>query len=84
MKTLAIGDIHGCYAELQDLLEEAELTHGDRIIALGDIVDRGPETPEVLDFFHTHLGASSLMGNHERKHIRSLRGELQPAVNYRP
>ncbi len=48
MKVLIIGDIHGCYVELQDLLEEAELTQGDGIIALGDIVDRGPETPEVL------------------------------------
>lgn len=81
MRTLVIGDIHGCYAELQDLLELAGLTEEDAIIALGDIVDRGPETPGVLDFFRQHSNARTLMGNHERKHIRSFRGELQPAAS---
>lgn len=83
MRVLVIGDIHGCCVELQDLLEGAGLTCEDRIIALGDIVDRGPESPEVLDFFRTQPGASSLMGNHERKHIRSFRGELRPALSQR-
>ena len=51
MKRLIIGDIHGCYSELQDLIKKADLTSQDEIIALGDIVDRGPESPEVLSFF---------------------------------
>jgi hypothetical protein len=46
MKTLVIGDIHGCFAELQELLEAAGLLEGDAIIALGDIVDRGDIVPE--------------------------------------
>jgi serine/threonine protein phosphatase 1 len=81
--TLVIGDIHGCYAELQELLDQAGLTSEGVIIALGDIVDRGPETPEVVEFFRSHLHASSLLGNHERKHIRAARGELQPALSQR-
>jgi serine/threonine protein phosphatase 1 len=83
MKILVIGDIHGCYVEMQRLLEKADLTSEDKVIALGDFVDRGPESPEVLNFFRTQPGASSLMGNHERKHIRSFRGELQPAISQR-
>jgi len=55
------------------------MADGDRIIALGDIVDRGPDSPAVLDFFRTHPNASSIMGNHERKHLLSFRGEIQPA-----
>jgi len=51
MGTLVIGDIHGCYQELQQLLDKAALTSADTIVALGDIVDRGPETPEVLRLF---------------------------------
>ena len=51
MKTFVIGDIHGCFAELQDLLDKAGIAEGDHIIALGDIVDRGPDTPQVLEFF---------------------------------
>lgn len=45
MQTLVIGDIHGCYIELQALLEKAGLNEGDSIISVGDFVDRGPETP---------------------------------------
>lgn len=48
MRTLVIGDIHGCYVELQELLEKADLTREDKIIALCDTVDRGPKSPEVL------------------------------------
>lgn len=81
MACLVIGDIHGCFDELQDLLDQAGLTGSDEIIAAGDIVDRGPETPRVLDFFHCHPGARSIMGNHERKHVRSSRGLTRPALS---
>ncbi len=81
MKTLLIGDIHGCYSELLDLLEQASLSSDDRIIALGDIVDRGPDTPEVLEFFRIRPNTLSLMGNHERKHLRWSRGEVRPALS---
>lgn len=81
MRQLIVGDIHGCYAELCDLLELAGLAPDDEIIAIGDIVDRGPESPQVLDFFRRQPNARSLMGNHERKHVRSLAGELQPALS---
>jgi serine/threonine protein phosphatase 1 len=83
MRTFVIGDIHGCYEELHELLEKSGLTSGDSIITLGDIVDRGPETPQVLNFFRSHPEASSLMGNHERKHLRWSRGELSPAISQR-
>ena len=65
MQTLVIGDIHGCYVELLALLEKAGLGDGDSIIAVGDIVDRGPETPQVLDFFQQMPNAYALMGNHD-------------------
>jgi len=76
MQTLIIGDIHGCYAELWSLLENAGLSDGDLIVAAGDIVDRGPETPQVVSFFQQSRNALTLMGNHERKHIRSAKGEV--------
>ncbi|MEK7440574.1 MAG: metallophosphoesterase [Chloroflexota bacterium] len=79
MKRFIIGDIHGCYDELQALLDLAGLSGDDEIIALGDIVDRGPATPQVLEFFQTQPNARSIMGNHERKHLRSFRGETKAA-----
>ncbi|MBZ0286288.1 MAG: metallophosphoesterase, partial [Anaerolineae bacterium] len=79
MRTLVIGDIHGCYAELQTLLEQAALTSDDQIIAIGDLVDRGMDSKAVLEFFRTTPNARSIQGNHERKHVRSFRGEIAPA-----
>jgi hypothetical protein len=80
MKTLVIGDIHGCYVELLELLDQAGLADDDRIIALGDIVDRGPDSSAVLDFFRSHPNALSIMGSHERKHIRASLGEIEPSI----
>jgi len=81
MQTLVIGDIHGCYFELQALMEKANLGDGDSIISLGDFMDRGPETPQVLDFFQNTLNTRALMGNHERKHVRAAKGELSLAIS---
>lgn len=81
MKQLIIGDIHGCYAELLELLDRASLSDQDEIIAVGDIVDRGPDSPRVLAFFRQHPRARSIQGNHERKHVRSWRGEVMPALS---
>jgi len=72
MKTLVIGDIQGCYQELQDLLQQTELSKEDRIVAVGDLVDRGPESPAVLNFFRSRINARSVMGNHEYKHIEAF------------
>jgi hypothetical protein len=81
LQTLVIGDIHGCYVELQALLEKAGLSDGDSILAVGDIVDRGPETPQVLNFFQQTPNARALMGNHERKHVRAAKHEVKLSIS---
>lgn len=83
MKTLVIGDIHGCYAELLDLLERAGLSDDDAVIALGDVVDRGTESPEVYGWFRADARRRSLLGNHERKHVRWHAGQVRPALSQR-
>ncbi len=81
MKRLIIGDIQGCYTELLELVDKSGVSSDDEIIALGDLVDRGPDSQQVLEFFLTHPNARSIMGNHERKHVRSFRGEVRPALS---
>jgi serine/threonine protein phosphatase 1 len=81
MKQLIIGDIHGCYDELQDLLDKVGLSSDDQIISIGDMVDRGPKSAEVLKFFRTTPNAMSIQGNHERKHVRSYRGQTEAAAS---
>src|ERR1043165_2223828 len=80
-RQIIIGDIHGCFDELQALLDAIGPAADDEIIAIGDIVDRGPASERVLEFFRDRRGARSIMGNHERKHIRSARGAIPAALS---
>ena len=77
MRTLIIGDIHGCYKELQKLLDKAGLSDDDQIIALGDLVNRGPKNDNTLNFFREN-NLQSLMGNHEQKHLLAHEGAMRP------
>lgn len=72
MKTIIIGDIHGCRDELLELLAKAAITDDDWVVSVGDIVDRGPAPGAVLDLFRTRPRSLVLMGNHERKHVRGV------------
>jgi len=78
MRQFIIGDIHGCYYELQQLLDKAGLSDDDEVIAIGDLFDRGPEPREVFQFFRDTANARTIMGNHEWKHIRATDGTLPP------
>ncbi|MFO0723801.1 MAG: metallophosphoesterase [Myxococcota bacterium] len=71
-RTLIIGDIHGCHAELMELLDKAAIGAEDVVISVGDVVDRGPEPGAVIDFFRQRRASQVLMGNHERKHVRGV------------
>jgi serine/threonine protein phosphatase 1 len=72
MRRLVIGDIHGCYRELLELLDAAALAADDVVVSVGDLVDRGPESAEVVAWFRARTAAVVLMGNHERKHVRGV------------
>lgn len=63
-RLIAIGDIHGCHLEFAELLERLELTKDDRLILVGDLVNRGPDSCKVIDLARQHR-AISLLGNHE-------------------
>ncbi|OPY00288.1 MAG: Bis(5'-nucleosyl)-tetraphosphatase, symmetrical [Syntrophorhabdus sp. PtaB.Bin047] len=77
MKTLVIGDIHGYYRELNDALHNADYQEGDRLIFLGDYVDRGPQSREVMEFLTSLKGGNIfLRGNHEEYLIRALAGDI--------
>ncbi len=65
-RIIAIGDIHGCHQELADLIQLTAPTPADRIILLGDLVNRGPDSSRVIDLARQHQ-AISLLGNHEAR-----------------
>ena len=87
MQTLLVGDIHGCFDELIELIDKAGLNSGDRIVSVGDFVDRGPKTPEVVRFMQhgtqdgNKLQVLAIKGNHEHKHLRASKGEVKLALS---
>ncbi|WP_216897165.1 polynucleotide kinase-phosphatase [Nocardia alni] len=88
-----IGDVHGCRAELESLLDElgyvlrrdergrpvdAHHPEGRTAVFVGDLVDRGPDTPGVLRLVMGMAGAGNALcvtGNHEFKLVRALDGK---------
>lgn len=71
-RTVIIGDIHGCYEELVQLLDVAGVRDEDLLVSVGDLVDRGPRPLEVVELFRARPRSRVLMGNHERKHVREV------------
>lgn len=85
-----IGDVHGCFDELLALLgqlgytvidteNQYQISHpeGRRPIFVGDLVDRGPKTPQVIRFVKDTTGkgqAYCVLGNHDDKLKRALQG----------
>ncbi|CAN5283999.1 polynucleotide kinase-phosphatase [soil metagenome] len=86
-----IGDVHGCRSELEALLTELGFTlsrdgrgrpvdaahpEGRKAVFVGDLVDRGPDSPGVLRLVMGMVGAGHALcvpGNHENKLVRALR-----------
>ncbi|MFD7795660.1 polynucleotide kinase-phosphatase [Streptomyces sp. NPDC059759] len=77
-----VGDIHGCASELETLLGKlgyVDGTHpeGRTAVFVGDLVDRGPDTPGVLRRVMSMVGSGDALcvpGNHENKLGRYLKG----------
>lgn len=80
MRSLAIGDIHGCFAALKALADYVPFQDTDRLILLGDYVDRGPDSRAVLDWLIDRARKGPLValrGNHE---IMMLAARDDPAA----
>ncbi len=74
MRILAIGDIHGCRKALETMADFVGFNEGDRIITLGDYVNKGPDSKGVLDFLidlEQTQRLIALRGNHEIVMLRS-------------
>ena len=81
-RTIVVGDIHGCYDELMELLEKVELGPDDRVVSVGDLITKGPKNREVLELFMSDSRFTSVIGNHDLQLRRKWNGEdveLKPA-----
>ena len=64
-RTIVVGDIHGCFDELIDLLEKCAFSEADRVVAVGDLITKGPKDREVLHLFMTDSRFTTVIGNHD-------------------
>ena len=68
MSLIAIGDIHGCAATLDQLLERLQPTAEDHLVFVGDYIDRGPDSKHVISQLlelRSVVNCTFLRGNHE-------------------
>ena len=72
MRTLIIGDVHGCKDELEDLVEQFGFVYGtDRLFQTGDMITRGPDTLGALEFAKD-LGIRHVLGNQEARLLQTI------------
>jgi len=84
MRTLAIGDIHGCLKALETLADFVDFSPQDTTITLGDYIDRGPHSKGVIDYIielrKTHQ-VITLKGNHEMM-MEDAQTEYEDLMNW--
>jgi bis(5'-nucleosyl)-tetraphosphatase (symmetrical) len=78
VRTIIIGDIHGCITEFRELVDRLNLVSDDRVVCLGDFMDKGPAPAECVRVARER-GFRSILGNHDEKHLRWRRHEERRA-----
>ena len=76
MNQYVISDIHGCYFTLRELLNKIGLSKEDKICFLGDYIDRGSKSKEVIDYLielkESGYNLHTIAGNHEEMVFDSI------------
>ena len=73
-RRVIIGDVHGHYQGLMLLLKQIEAASTDQIYFLGDLIDRGPQSAEVVEFVKEN-DYPCLLGNHEQMLLEIMTGK---------
>ena len=76
MRTIFVGDVHGCAAEFAAVLEEVKYKpKKDRLLLAGDAFSRGPQPRQVWDMIQQYA-VQMVLGNHEDSLLKRLRRVL--------
>lgn len=78
MASYAIGDVQGCFDELQLLLQKIHFNEKDKVYFVGDLVNRGPQSLEVLRFIKNLPNATAVLGNHDFHLLALFYGQTHP------
>ena len=67
-----IGDVHGYFGTLEALIERLAPSESDAVVMLGDLIDRGPTSANVVNYVRTTTNVHSIRGNHEQMMIEGF------------
>jgi len=80
-RTILVGDVHGCFVELKDLLKRAKYdARKDRLILAGDLVGKGPHSKQVVEFMREVKGLA-VRGNHDHRVVKASLGMVRTVKN---
>jgi len=80
MRTIIIGDVHGCSTELKDLLRAVRARPDDRLISVGDLINKGPDSRGVMEWAMSARNLEVVLGNHELRFLNCWRRSAVPRV----
>ena len=67
-----IGDVHGYFGTLEALIQRLDMGDKDAVVMLGDLIDRGPTSADVVNYVRTTANVHSIRGNHEQMMIEGF------------
>ena len=82
-RKIVIGDVHGCLAELLDLLKALDVQPQDELISVGDLICKGPDSLGVLNWARNTPNLKCILGNHELRFLEHWRrGKVSKQKSY--
>lgn len=78
-RTIVIGDVHGCADEFEELLEALELAPDDRVIQVGDLINRGPHSHRTIELARLYK-VECILGNHELRLLNAQSKKKQTTL----
>ncbi|MDE2510731.1 MAG: metallophosphoesterase [Elusimicrobia bacterium] len=79
-RTIVIGDVHGCLQELKDLLRAVAAKPEDRLISVGDLICKGPDSLGTIEWAMSAPNLDCVLGNHELRFLNCWRRGVAPDV----
>jgi len=82
-RDFVVGDIHGCFTKLEEALQMVKFDKAfDRLFAVGDLVDRGPESDDAVYYVIREKWFHAIRGNHEQMLIDGLNPDYPDAAEF--
>jgi diadenosine tetraphosphatase ApaH/serine/threonine PP2A family protein phosphatase len=73
-RTIVVGDVHGCFDELLALMARVGRAPEDRVVLVGDLCAKGPNSAGVVRWAR-ESGVQAVLGNHDAHVLRAVRGD---------